>query len=69
MDKKELKKQSNKILEQHKKGELTTDKARRLLFVLTGISETSTCSLDRVKKECSVWLYTSGKCESCYYSC
>ena len=64
-----MEKEANKILEDFKNGKITLDKARRLLFVLSGVSKSATCKLDRLENECSIWLYTSGKCNGCGHSC
>lgn len=42
-----MEKEANKILEDFKNGKITLDKARRLLFVLSGVSKSATCKLDR----------------------
>ena len=64
-----MEKKANKILEDFKNGKITLDKARRLLFVLSGASKNATCKLDRLENECSIWLHTTGKCEGCGHSC
>jgi len=64
-----MEKEANKILDQFKKGELTLDKTRRLLFVLTGINKTSNCKLDRLENECSIYLNTESKCNGCFQAC
>jgi len=65
-----MEKEANSILEQHKQGKLTTDKARRLLFVLSGVSRSAYCKLDRVKEDCSIIQNTSFKsCEGCGHFC
>ena len=64
-----MEKKANKILEDFKSGKITLDKARRLLFVLSGVSKSATCKLDRIENECSIWLCTKGKCESCGQYC
>ena len=43
-----MEQEANKILEQFKNGNITKDKARRLLFVLSGVTY---CKLDRLKEE------------------
>jgi hypothetical protein len=64
-----LEKEVNSILEKHKKGDLTTDNARRLLLLFTGHAKTAACKLDRIQNECSIYLYTTGKCENCGNKC
>lgn len=54
------------LLEKHKKGEITTDKARRMLFLVCGVAKSDCCELDRLPSECSIILYTSSKdCKKC----
>jgi len=62
-------KEVNNILKRYKDGELTLDKTRRMIFVLTGVLKTDSCTLDRVKEECSVFLHTTLKCDGCFYKC
>jgi len=58
------------LLEEHKKGNLTTDKARRLMFVLCGINKTAACKLDRLKGDCPIIKHSSLKdCEGCGHFC
>lgn len=64
-----IEKEFNSILERHKRGDLTTDKTRRLLLVLTKNAKNAACKLDRVQNECSIYLYTTGKCENCGNKC
>jgi hypothetical protein len=65
-----MEQEANKILEQFKNGNITKDKARRLLFVLSGVSRSAYCKLDRVKEECSIIQNTSFKsCEGCGHFC
>ena len=66
-----MEKEANSILEQHKQGKLTTDKARRLLFVLSGVSKSTYCKLDRLKEECSIAQHISpkGECGGCGHYC
>ena len=56
-----MKKETESILQEFKKGTITLDKAQRQLFVLFGVSKSATCKLDRLPNECSIFLYTSGK--------
>jgi hypothetical protein len=66
----EREKEANKILENFKLGKITLDKARRELFVLCGVSKSASCKLDRLPKECSIFLYTSSKsCNGCGHYC
>lgn len=58
-------KEANSILDKFKNGTLTKDKARRLLFVITGVSKTAACKLDRLTKDCSIALYTKSGCSGC----
>jgi len=54
------------ILEHHKQGRFTTDKAERLLLVLFDKRRSAVCFLDRLPKDCSVYQYTSAKdCKTC----
>jgi hypothetical protein len=64
-----MEKEANSILEKFKSGDITKDKARRLLFLLTGVNKSATCKLDRLENECSIFLHTQGKCENCGHSC
>jgi len=48
-----------------KKGEIPLDQAQRLILVLTGHRKNAACRLDRLQNDCSIWLYTNGKCEGC----
>jgi len=66
-----MEQEANKILEQFKNGNLTKDKARRLLFVLSGVSKSAYCKLDRLKEECSISQHTSpkGECGNCGHYC
>lgn len=65
-----MEKEANSILEEYKKGNLTTDKARRLLFTLCGFTNSSYCKLDRTKENCPIIQNTSFKnCEGCGHHC
>lgn len=64
-----IEKEANIILEKIKSNNISIDKARRLLFVLCGISKSATCKLDRIEKECCIRLYTSCKCDNCGHYC
>jgi hypothetical protein len=65
-----MEKEANTILTKFKNGEITLDKARRLLFVLSGVSKSASCRLDRLPNECSIILNTSLKtCNGCGHYC
>lgn len=54
------------VLEQHKKGEITTSKARDLILVIFGKRQSAQCKLDRLPKDCSIFNNTSSKdCKTC----
>jgi hypothetical protein len=66
----DMKKETESILQEFKKGTLSLDKAQRQLFVLFGVSKSASCRLDRLPTECSIYLYTSGKdCKLCGHYC
>ena len=65
-----LDKDIDAILKTHAQDKLTTEKARRLILVLTGNRTTAACRLDRLPKECSIILHTTAKdCEGCGHFC
>ena len=64
-----MEREANSILKKVKDGNISIDKARRMLFLLTGVTNTDTCKLNRVKEDCSVYLYTKLKCDGCFYKC
>lgn len=60
-----MKKETLAILNKFKDGKIDLDSAQRKLFVLFGVSKNANCILDRLKKDCSVFLCTKGGCENC----
>ena len=65
-----MKKETESILQEFKKGTITLDKAQRQLFVLFGVSKSATCRLDRLPKDCSIIQNTSFKtCDGCGHYC
>ena len=65
-----MKKETESILQEFKKGTMTLDKAQRQLFVLFGVSKSATCRLDRLPKDCSIIQNTSFKtCDVCGHYC
>lgn len=65
-----MKKETESILQEFKKGTITFDKAQRQLFVLFGVSKSATCRLDRLPKDCSIIQNTSLKtCDGCGHYC
>lgn len=60
------KKELNSILHKYKYGDISNDKAQRLIAVVFGEMKTASCSLDRLPKDCSTFNYTSIKdCSQC----
>lgn len=65
-----MKKETDQILQEFKKGTIPLDKAQRQLFVLFGFSKSATCRLDRLPKDCSIIQNTSFKtCDGCGHYC
>lgn len=61
-----MKQETETILQWYKDGRLTINDAQRQLFVLFGVSNSSTCKLDRLPKDCSIIQNTSIKsCDGC----
>lgn len=62
--------EATRVLSEFQKGKNTMDKTRRLMFTLMGITKTAACRLDRLPKECSIFLHTSAhSCEGCGHHC
>ena len=58
--------ETKRILLMVKNGELTIDQGQRQPYVLFGKSRSSTCKLDRLPNDCSIYQNRSFKeCESC----
>ena len=58
--------ETKRILLMVKNGELTINQGQRQLYVLFGKSRSSTCKLDRLPTDCSIYQNTIFKeCESC----
>jgi hypothetical protein len=54
-----------KILDTYNNGNLSKDKATRLILIETGDKKSEYCSLDRFTTECNVFKTTSGGCNDC----
>lgn len=58
--------EATRVLSEFKKGNLTMDKTRRLMFTLMGVTKSAACELDRLPKECSIFIHTSvNSCDGC----
>jgi len=64
-----MEKEINKLLGMVSAGTITKDKSFRQIMLLTGKRKSATCKLDRIENECSIWLYTKGKCDNCGHKC
>ena len=54
------------ILEQYKSNSISFKKAYKMLAVAFEVDKSIFCELDRLPKECSIFLYTSSKdCTKC----
>lgn len=59
------KKQTISILSELYKGVISIETAQRQLFYTLGITQSIVCKLDRLPKDCSIYLNISKDCKTC----
>jgi hypothetical protein len=61
----DLKRETISILHKVSNKEISIDEAQRTISVLYGITNSIVCRLDRIPKNCCIYLHISKDCKTC----